>query len=91
VFMMGEGCLWLFTAERENFGVQIWTDLKGESEKKKKKTKQNKTKKQKSLDEVKTNLVVLDTNVFEQEHLWIKSEQIYLMCCSGLDIWNKIK
>ena len=44
MFMIGEGCLWLFTAERENFGVQIWTDLRGESEKKKKKTKQNKTK-----------------------------------------------
>jgi hypothetical protein len=55
--MMGEGCLWLFTTERENFGVQIWTDLRGESEMKKKKHK--------SLDEVKKNLVVLDTNVFE--------------------------
>ena len=35
--MMGEGCLWLFMAERENFGVQIWTDLRGVSEMKKNK------------------------------------------------------
>jgi hypothetical protein len=44
VFMMGEGCLWLFMAERENFGVQILTDLRGESEMKKKKNTNLRTK-----------------------------------------------
>ena len=32
--MIGEGWLLLFTAKIEKFGVWIWTDLRGEREKK---------------------------------------------------------